>query len=131
MPKWRWSAGNLVQALQAFDEAAKRGLPNQRAMAMHIELLARAGRFADAATQMERLPEASRQSLLGPLYTDILFRTNQVENALEQARLATEKDPNNAQNYYWYGELLARYSAGAASNGAAAQGGPRQGRRGP
>ena len=103
--------GNLVQALQAFDEAAKRGLPNQRAMAMHIDLLARAGRFADAATQMERLPEASRQLLLGPLYTDILFRTNQVENALEQARLATEKDPKNAQNYFWYGDLLSRYSA--------------------
>ena len=102
--------GNLVQALRAFDEAAKRGQPNQRAMAMHIDLLARAGRFADAAKQLDRLPEASRQMLLGPLYTDILFRTNQVENALEQARLATEKDPNNAQNYYWYGELLSRYS---------------------
>jgi tetratricopeptide (TPR) repeat protein len=104
-------AQNYLQALQNFDEAAARGLPNQMALAMYIELLARYGRFADAATQLERLPETSRQTLLGPLYTDILFRTNQVESALEQARLATEKDPDNAQNYYWYGQLLARYSA--------------------
>jgi tetratricopeptide (TPR) repeat protein len=102
-------AQNLLQALQNFDEAAARGLPNQRALTLYIDLLARYGRLADAATQVNRLPEATRQSLLGPLYPEILFRTNQVESALEQARLATEKQPNNAQNFYWYGDLLGRY----------------------
>jgi tetratricopeptide (TPR) repeat protein len=102
--------GNLVQALRSFDEASVRGMPSNVAIAMHIELLSRAGRFADAATQLERLPEAYRQTLLGPLYTDILFRTNRVENALEQARVATENDPKNAQNFYWYGQLLHRYA---------------------
>jgi tetratricopeptide (TPR) repeat protein len=103
-------AQNRLQALQNFDEAAARGLPAPRALAIYIELLANYGRLADAAKQIERLPEAMRQALLGPLYPEILFRTNQIESALEQARTATEKDPNNAQNYFWYGDLLARYS---------------------
>jgi tetratricopeptide (TPR) repeat protein len=42
------------------------------------------------------------------MYTDILFRTNQVKDAIEKARVATENDPDNIQSHYWYGQLLAR-----------------------
>jgi tetratricopeptide (TPR) repeat protein len=101
-------AGNLGLALKHYDEAARRGRPYPAAIVQHIRLLAASGRFADAATQLERLPETLRFSMLGPLYPEVLFRTDKVEDALKQARSATEKDPENPQNHYWYSQLLAR-----------------------
>ena len=76
----------------------------------HIRLLAANGRYADAGKLLDRIPEAARQQLLGPLYAEILFRSNQVDAAIKQAKAATEADPKNAQNQYWYGQLLARSS---------------------
>jgi cellulose synthase operon protein C len=101
-------SGNYAQALARFDEAAKRGRPYPGAVAQHIRLLYSYGRFAEAGQQMERLSEPMRQSLLGPLYAEILFQTKKVEDALKEARAATERDPDNPQNYYWYSQLLAR-----------------------
>ena len=101
-------AGNAARALRHYDTAASLGRPYAGAVATHIKLLALTGRFADAGKQLERLPEQLRFPLLGQLYPEILFRTNQVENALKQARAATENAPDNPQNHYWYSQLLAR-----------------------
>lgn len=101
-------AGNAALALKHYDEAEKLGRPYPGAVAQHIRLLAASGRFADAGKLLDRLPESLRQTMLGQLYPEILFRTNQVESALKQARTATENNPTNAQNHYWYSQLLAR-----------------------
>ena len=46
--------------------------------------------------------------MLGPLYAEVLFRSDQTEAAkLKQAKAAAQADPNNAQNQYGYGQLLA------------------------
>ncbi len=106
-------SNNSALALQYYDKAEELGRPAPTAVAQHIKLLASFGRFADAGKLLDRIPEAARQTLLGALYSEILFQTKQTESALKQARAATEADPNNAQNLYWYGQLLAR-SAQAA-----------------
>ncbi len=106
-------SNNIALSLQYYDKAEELGRPAPTAVAQHIKLLASFGRFADAGKLLDRIPEAARQTLLGALYSEILFQTNQTESALKQARAATEADPNNAQNLYWYGQLLAR-SAQAA-----------------
>jgi tetratricopeptide (TPR) repeat protein len=100
--------GNFAQALRQYDEAARRGRLFPRAVAQHIELLYRFGRVAEAGRQMERLSEPLRQSLLGPLYPEILFLTDQRDTALKEARAATEREPENPQNYFWYSQLLSR-----------------------
>jgi tetratricopeptide (TPR) repeat protein len=102
------SAGNPALALKAFDEAASRGLPNNYQLAAYVELLTRAGRFQDAAKQVDRIPDQLRLQLLGSLYTDILFRTGQAESAIRETQLATEAYPDNAAAHYLYSQLLAR-----------------------
>jgi len=77
-------------------------------VAAHIKLLCLNGQYEDAGKLLDRIPEFARQPLLGPLYTEVLFRTNQVDASIKQAKTATEVDPNNAQNHYWYSQLLAR-----------------------
>ncbi|MEX0612829.1 MAG: tetratricopeptide repeat protein, partial [Pirellulales bacterium] len=101
-------AGKPAVALEHYDRAQKLGRPYPAAVANHIRLLAAVGRFADAGKLVERIPEALRQSLLGQLYPEILFRTNQVASAVKQARDAAKADPENAEKHYWYGQLLAR-----------------------
>ena len=93
-----------------YDRAEQLGRPAPTRSREHIRLLVANGRYADAGKLLDRIPEGGRQQLLGPLYSEILFRTNQVDAALKQARAATETDPKNAQNQYWYGQLLARSS---------------------
>ena len=77
------------------------------------------GRFADAGKLIDRIPEAMRQTLLGPLYSEILFQTHQTDSALSQARAATEADPKNAQNQYWYGSVASAIRAGDRSEAGA------------
>ncbi|HVT26803.1 MAG TPA: tetratricopeptide repeat protein [Lacipirellulaceae bacterium] len=101
-------SNNPASALKNYDEAEKLGRPAPTAVAMHIRLLADNGRFDDAGKLLDRIPEVVRQSLLGPLYAEVLFRTNQVDEAIKQARAATEADPTSAANQYWYSQLLAR-----------------------
>ena len=103
-------SNNLTSALEHYDRAEQLGRPVPTAVAQHIRLLVASGRYNDAGKLLDRIPDAARQALFGALYTDILFRTNQTEEALKQARAATESDPNSAQNFYWYGQLLARSS---------------------
>ena len=79
-------------------------------MREHIRLLVANGRYTDAGKLLDRIPEGARQQMLGPLYSEILFQSKQVDAALKQARTATENDPKNAQSQYWYGQLLARSS---------------------
>ncbi len=101
-------SGNAVAALENYDQAEKLGRPYPGAVAMHIRLLANYGKYDQAAKLLDRIPKTARQALLGPLYTEILFRTNQVDSALEEARLTAEANPTNSQNQFWYGQLLAR-----------------------
>jgi tetratricopeptide (TPR) repeat protein len=101
-------AGNMATALEQYDKAESMGRPTPLAVAQHIRLLAQIGRWTDAGKLLSRIPETSRQAMLGPLYPEILFRTNKVDEALRQARTATENDPDNAQNQFWYSQLLFR-----------------------
>lgn len=103
-------ANNGVAALGHYDRAEQLGKPAPTTVRDHIRLLVANGRYADAGKLLDRIPEGARQLLLGPLYAEILFQSNQVDAALKQARAATEADPKNAQNQYWYGQLLARSS---------------------
>ena len=101
-------ANNGALALQYYDKAEELGRPAPSAVAAHIRLLAANGRFADAGKLLDRIPESVRQTMLGPLYAEVLFRSNQTDAAVKQAQAATVADPTNAQNQYWYGQLLAR-----------------------
>lgn len=103
-------ANNGAAALEHYDRAEQLGKPAPTTVRDHIRLLVANGRWADAGKLLDRIPEGARQLLLGPSYAEILFRTDQVDAALKQARAATEADPKNAQNQYWYGQLLARSS---------------------
>jgi cellulose synthase operon protein C len=102
------TANNGVLALEHYDRAEQLGRPAPSIVAQHIKLLATLGRTTDAEKLLDRIPEQARQQLLGPLYAEILFRTKKTDLAITQAKKATEDDPKNAQNFYWYGQLLAR-----------------------
>lgn len=104
------TANNPALALKYYDRAEELGRPSPLSVAAHIKLLFDVGRYKQAGELLDRLPEAARQTLLGPRYAEILFQTKQVDAALEEARAATENDPKNAANQFWYGQLLARYS---------------------
>ena len=101
-------SNNAALALKNYDRAEELGRPKPTAVAAHIKLLSLYGRYAEAGKLLDRIPEPMRQPLLGPLYAEILFRTNQVDAAVKQAKAATEADPTNAQSQYWYSQLLAR-----------------------
>ena len=101
-------ANNGAAAIENYDKAEALGRPAPTAVAAHIRLLAANGRYPDAGKLLDRIPEGARQQLLGPLYAEILFRSNQTDEAIKQAKAATEADPKSAQNQYWYGQLLAR-----------------------
>lgn len=101
-------ANNLPLALQHYDKAEEVGRPAPGIVAQHIRLLSMYGRFKDAGKLLDRIPEQARQQLLGPLYAEILFRSEQTDTALKEALAATKADPNNAQYQYSYGQLLAR-----------------------
>jgi cellulose synthase operon protein C len=102
------TANNGALALEHYDRAEQLGRPAPAIVAQHIKLLSAVGRIADAGKLLDRIPEQARQVLLGPLYAEILFRTKQTDAAIKQAKAATEADPKNPQNFYWYGQLLAR-----------------------
>lgn len=99
---------NVAGALENYDKAEKFGRPYPVAVATHIRLLAAYGMYKQAGVLLDRIPQNVRQALLGPLYTEILFRTAQVDQAIEEARIVAEADPKNAKNLFWYGQLLAR-----------------------
>jgi tetratricopeptide (TPR) repeat protein len=101
-------SNNASLALKNYDRAEELGRLAPGVVAAHIKLLCLNGQYDDAGKLLDRIPEFARQPLLGPLYTEILFRTNEVDAAIKQAKTATEVDPNNAQNHYWYSQLLAR-----------------------
>lgn len=101
-------SNNAALALKNYDRAEELGRPAPTAVAAHIRLLSLNGRYPEAGKLLDRIPEGARQILLGPLYAEILFRTSQVDAAVAQAKAATEADPTNAQNQYWYSQLLAR-----------------------
>jgi cellulose synthase operon protein C len=101
-------SNNPALALKNYDRAEELGRPNAMTVAQHIRLLADSGRYPEAGKLLDRIPEALRQPYLGPYYAEVLFRTKQVAAALQQARAATEADPSNARNHYWYSTLLVR-----------------------
>ncbi len=101
-------SNHAALALKDYDRAEELGRLAPSAVVQHIRLLAANGRFDDAGKLLDRIPETARQTLLGPLYAEILFRTKQVDAAVKQAKAATESDPTSVQNHYWYSQLLAR-----------------------
>jgi tetratricopeptide (TPR) repeat protein len=101
-------ANNPQLALEHYAKAEKSGRPNPRAVAQHIRLLALFGQYKQAGELLDRIPEQLRQTLLDQFYTEILFRTNKVDDAIREARTAAEANPTNPQRQFWYGQLLAR-----------------------
>ncbi|MEX0641484.1 MAG: tetratricopeptide repeat protein, partial [Pirellulales bacterium] len=101
-------ANNPVLALKHYAKAEKLGRPNPRSVAQHIRLLALFGRYREAGELLDRIPESSRQQLLDNAYTEILFRTNKVDDAIREARAAAEAAPTDPNKQFWYGQLLAR-----------------------
>ena len=77
-------------------------------VAQHIRLLSLVGRYQEAADLLERIPEQLRQPLLENFYTEILFRTNKVDDAIRQARTAAEAAPKDVKKQFWHGQLLTR-----------------------
>src|SRR4029077_4181246 len=71
-------SNNAALALKNYDRAEELGRPKPTAVAAHIKLLSLYGRYADASKLIDRIAEPARQPLLGPLYAEILFRTNEV-----------------------------------------------------
>src|SRR3954467_2558891 len=105
-------SNNQASALKHYDRAEELGRPPIFAIVRHIRLLVAHGRFNDAGKLLDRIPEQARQSLLGNAYTEILFQTKQVDDAIKQAKAAAEADPTNPQSQYWYSQLLARSAQG-------------------
>ncbi len=79
-------SNNASSALKDYSKAEELGRPTPTAVALHIRLLADTGRFDEAGKLLDRIPEAARQTLLGPRYAEILFQTHQVDEAIKQAR---------------------------------------------
>ena len=101
-------ANNPQLALKHYAKAESLGRPTPGAVAQHIRLLALFGQYKPAGELLERIPDQSRQALLGQLYTEVLFRTNKVQDAIRKARTAAEAAPTDPQKQFWYGQLLAR-----------------------
>ncbi|MCI0492415.1 MAG: tetratricopeptide repeat protein, partial [Planctomycetes bacterium] len=101
-------AGNAELALQHYEKAAELGRGDATSVAQHIRLVSSQGNFRRAKELLERVPEGLRQPLLGALYTEILFQTNEIDNAIEKARAVVQSDDRNLQNQLWLGQLLAR-----------------------
>ncbi|MEX2315838.1 MAG: hypothetical protein WD669_01710 [Pirellulales bacterium] len=103
-------ANNIKLALENLNRAKELGRLAPVAVAKHIQLLAQDGQVAQAAEMLEELPENARQPLLGDLYTELLFATDKIDDAIKTARANAEANPNNAQFQFRYGQLLARSS---------------------
>jgi tetratricopeptide (TPR) repeat protein len=101
-------ANNFALALKHLDRAESLGRLSGTGMTFHIRLLAADGQLERAAEMMMKLPENSRQSLLGDLYTELLFRTNKIEDAIKTARTQAAANPDNYLLQFRYGQLLAR-----------------------
>lgn len=101
-------ANNPQLALEHYAKAEKSGRPNPRAVAQHVRLLALFGQYRQAGELLDRIPESIRQQLLENFYTEILFRTDKVEDAIREARTAAEAAPTDPAKQFWHGQLLAR-----------------------
>lgn len=101
-------AGNAEAALQNYEKAAELGRGSASSLAQHIRLVSAMGNFRRAKALLDEMPENARQTLLGPLYAEILFRTNEVDNAIASARAVAKADNKSFQNHYWLAQLLAR-----------------------
>lgn len=101
-------ANNPDAALAHYAKAQKAGRPSPRSVAQHIRLLALVGRYQEASELLERIPEQLRQPMLENFYTEILFRTNKVDDAIREARTAAEAAPTDARKQFWHGQLLTR-----------------------
>lgn len=100
--------GQADVALEHYQAASRLGRPHPAAIVQHVQLLVQRGRFAEAKIVVERLPEATRQQLLGQLYAEILFQTGAVSEAMDSAQFVIDRDPDSAVKQLWYGQLMAR-----------------------
>jgi tetratricopeptide (TPR) repeat protein len=103
-------ANNSKLALENLDRARELGRLAPVAIARHIQLLAQDGQFTRAAEMLEDVPENLRQPLLGDFYTELLFVTDKIDDAVKTARESAEANPKDPQLQYRYGQLLARSS---------------------
>jgi tetratricopeptide (TPR) repeat protein len=101
-------ANNGRLALQHLDKAASLGRLSPAGVAEYIKLLAADGQLQRANEMLSSLSEPARQALLGDVYTELLFRTNKIDDAIKAARAQAEANPENPQLQFRYAELLAR-----------------------
>ena len=115
---------NLASALNYYNKAEEYGRPTPMAVAQHIRLFGATGRYAEAGKLIDRIPESVRR-FLGPLYAEILFRSDQVEAAIKQARPPRGGSEQRSQS------LLVRPAAGSLRPGAGRKRSETQGNHGP
>ena len=103
-------ANNGAAALEHYDSAEQLGRPAPAAVPHHISLLVANGRYTDAGKLIDRIPEGAPTVITRSAVCGNPVPQQPGGGSLKQARAATEADPNNAQNQYWYGQLFARSS---------------------
>jgi tetratricopeptide (TPR) repeat protein len=101
-------ANNFGGALKFLDQAEDLGRLSPQGVAQHVRLLASDGQLTRAAQRMNDIPEALRPILLEDLYTELMFRTNKIDEAVKAAQVQADAQPNNAVLHYRHGQLLAR-----------------------
>ena len=102
------ASNNFASALKHLDQAESLGRLSPAGIAQHVKLLASDGQLVRASERLKSIPEILRPQLLGDLYTELMFRTNEIEDAITTARAQAEANPENHQLQYRYGQLLAR-----------------------
>lgn len=110
--------GNYDLALKSYELASRLGRPYPSSVVQHVRLLVAKGRFEQAKIVVDRLPEATRQRLLGQLYTEILFNSRLIPQAMESGQKVVDADPLNAAKQLWYGKLMVRVAQQSSAESA-------------
>jgi cellulose synthase operon protein C len=101
-------ANNFGAAIKDLDKAEELGRLTPQGIAQHVRLLASDGQLARAAERMNDIPENLRQTLLEDLYSEIMFRTNKIDEAVKASQAQADANPKNYLLQYRFGQLLAR-----------------------
>jgi tetratricopeptide (TPR) repeat protein len=100
--------GNPERAVSDLQEAVKLGENSPTALRRLAELLDRLGRPAEAATMLEKLPQALRaRPEFSRVAAGVALHANDMNRALELARAAVKDDSKDPRDLLWMGQLFA------------------------
>lgn len=91
--------------LERFDDALRYGPPNPMALAQQVSILAENKMMDQARIRMERMPQRTRNFLLGRTEADILLATGDIQAAYESAKQTSERNASNARLQAWFGGI--------------------------